>query len=88
MEKDPSDAGHPADALQGLGSTISEAASAAGQDPAVPEAAKAAFAAAAEAFQKGLQLMAGEEQAEEQGGPIPMQQGASKAQPMTMGRPS
>lgn len=83
--------GSPADALEGLGSTLAEAAGAAASDQSVPDGAKAAFQAAADAFAKGLEILKGgeaPEQEPEQGGPVPMEQGRSKAVPMSMGRPS
>lgn len=76
--------GDVVEALMGLEKGLASVTEAAGSDPNFPEEAKAAFAAALDAYRQGLEALSGGGQPS---GPVAMEAGASGARPMTHGGP-
>jgi hypothetical protein len=79
-EAPPAEGGDTEALLQAMGEGLTKLTS----DPGVPEEAKAAFAAALEAYTAGVEALKGGGGAS---APVPMDAGASGAQPMSMERP-
>lgn len=77
----------PAEALAETGSKLQELVAAITQDPQVPDGAKAAFAAALDAFSKGTEALQGGGAEQEAPEAVTMEQGASGAKPQSMQRP-